>query len=105
MAETQKREWSSRPVTIMRSPPAASFTPPMMSICQSSMERLPFPTTIVLALAAPLLGIDEAVTDETAIDGGAPGKGVDPLAGEVVTDGARTPERMSPPQVQDAGID
>ncbi len=38
--ETQKRKWSSRPVMILRSPPVATFTPPMMSICQSSMERL-----------------------------------------------------------------
>ena len=65
----------------------------------------PFPTTIVLALAAPLLGIDEAVTDETAIDGRAAGKGIHPLAGEVVADGARTPERMSPPEIHDAGFD
>jgi hypothetical protein len=45
------------------------------------------------------------MTDEAAIDGRAPGKGIDPSAGQVVTDGPRTPERMSPPEVQDAGFD
>jgi hypothetical protein len=38
-AETQNREWSSRPVTIDASLPSSSFTPPTMSICHSSMGR------------------------------------------------------------------
>ncbi len=39
LAETQKREWSSMPVMIFRSVPSSRRTPPMTSICQSSMER------------------------------------------------------------------
>jgi hypothetical protein len=56
-------------------------------------------------MPAPLLRINQAVTDETAIDGGAPGKGIDPFAGQVVTDGPRTPERMGAPEIQDPGFD
>src|SRR5665647_1248947 len=40
LAETQKREWSSRPLTSLSSSPPSSFTPPMTSICQSSMGRI-----------------------------------------------------------------
>jgi len=65
----------------------------------------PFPTTIVLALATPLLGVDEAMTDETAIDRGAPGKWVYPFSSELVTNGPWTPERMRTPEVHDAGFD
>ena len=38
-AQTQKRQWSSMPVTISRSRPPSSFTPPITSICQSSIAR------------------------------------------------------------------
>jgi len=40
-AETQNREWSSMPETILASLPSASFTPPTMSICHSFMVREP----------------------------------------------------------------
>ena len=38
-AETQNREWSSMPETILASAPPTNRTPPTTSICQSSMDR------------------------------------------------------------------
>ena len=39
LAQTQKREWSSMPVTIYGLVPSARWTPPVMSICHSSIGR------------------------------------------------------------------
>jgi hypothetical protein len=38
LASTQKREWSSIPVTTLHSVPSARKTPEMMSCCHSSIE-------------------------------------------------------------------
>ncbi|SIS03593.1 hypothetical protein SAMN05444858_1485 [Micromonospora avicenniae] len=38
-AMTQKREWSSTPVTTLASVPSASMIPPTMSICHNSIGR------------------------------------------------------------------
>jgi choline dehydrogenase-like flavoprotein len=39
VAMTQNREWSSTPVTTLASPPSASWMPPTMSSCHSSIGR------------------------------------------------------------------
>ena len=38
-ADTQNREWSSTPVTMLAFQPSASITPPTMSICHNSIDR------------------------------------------------------------------
>src|SRR5680860_157202 len=63
----------------------------------------PFPAPVVLPAPAPLLGINEPMTDETPVDGRATGKRNGALAGEVIMNGARAPAGMSPTHFQHPG--
>jgi hypothetical protein len=64
----------------------------------------PFPSTIVLAPATPLLGIDEAVTEETAISGRTAGKRDDPLHVQLMAKCSWSPARMGLPELEDADL-
>src|SRR5437660_8433195 len=62
------------------------------------------PAAVVLATAPALLRLDQAVTDEGAIDRRARRHHLE-LPSQAIEDGSRTPSRMRPPQRHDPGLD
>ena len=82
------------PVTTLSSPPSASFTPPITSICQSQGPQA-FPAAAVLSLSAAPLRLDQALPNVVAIDGGAARKPLHPLTLQTVADDARAHEGCS----------
>ena len=104
-AQTQKREWSSIPVTTLSSPPPSSRTPPITSICQSSIGAQALPAAVVLALPPALLRLDQAVAQEAAVDRGAAGERRELLARQVVEQRARPPARVLAAQGHDPRLD
>ncbi len=63
-----------------------------------------FPAAIVLPLASSLLRVHQAMTDQEAIDGGAPGKRDHTLAIELMAQRSRAPAGMGFPKLEDAGL-
>ncbi len=64
-----------------------------------------FPAAVVLALATALLGIDQAMAHQAAIDRGARGLALELLPRQVVGDRARAPARVGEAHLDDARLD
>jgi hypothetical protein len=67
LAETQKREWSSTPVSALAAVPSASRKPPTTSICQSSMGSAALPALPGLLATVTCHRLDHPGPDQAAV--------------------------------------